>query len=832
MSSKESAYVNEDVDSRQEVVCAGVTLVNNSYLPSPKFMNNKTIKTYDIFNTEMPPITANQQTHSGVCDKEYVYYAWEVGSKELESYLKSGTLWKDWGIYYNLITSNETIIIKQSRDTGNIVMAKRLSDITGIPTTDPTKIETTGDDITRGPFALYDGYLYTTGQSQVYPSIMKIRCSDLTLVWRKVVNDGNLYKYIEGNPNISKSGLLMRQIIVIPPNKYRNFPLVIASSVSALSYCTITLDTLFKLFDYYNGTGKVYAYKDNGDDAELLWDYSSSGKLYSPGDKLSAGSFGENIDEIKIYYPLKPGYEFTEGNLSNGIEKTSGTFNLLTGKINPDKSWEYGKFTFEPDTIFDDKKNYRCVVQNGPRKGKVVTVRGCKLYKKEKSKEQQQYQPVVKILYRTQINKKKLDHYEAYELSVRGGGIYCNFCYEEEKDTIIFGTGNLYHVPFGIIHDSYSKLNGDNSDEYIANNPVVNGETNARIKSGIYDPLPKVVDESVVEETRKRQLKYWSDCISLRDSANYGTDFNRTFFDSIVGLNCNNGRVEFALKTNRIDSVDHSITIGKSEAKSNVFFPNGNNQDVYGVTIATFNNEKVGNKKVSGKYLLACTKSRLLVFDYYKLFNKIVGVNKKSINYSEGIVTNTAFYDALIWEQKEGATDQVGVLRSFAFDGRILVRKSSGNNKKDFSSHEESNEVFEKGKEVNGFLVSPNIPNPASFIVAHDICSIIANRPAKYGDSILWVFSNNKVFGAGESGTIGMYGPYSFFGSKSGYMFILNSLNGEVQKILYNEEGFPTCPVIADGLLYGYGGNNKWTPASVKNYSFASKIYMYTPYGK
>lgn len=210
-------------------------------------MNNKTIKTYDIFNTEMPPITANQQTHSGVCDKEYVYYAWEVGSKELESYLKSGTLWKDWGIYYNLITSNETIIIKQSRDTGNIVMAKRLSDITGIPTTDPTKIETTGDDITRGPFALYDGYLYTTGQSQVYPSIMKIRCSDLTLVWRNVVNDGNLYKHVECNPNISSSGLLMRQIIVIPPNKYRNFPLVIASSVSALSYCTITLDTLFKL---------------------------------------------------------------------------------------------------------------------------------------------------------------------------------------------------------------------------------------------------------------------------------------------------------------------------------------------------------------------------------------------------------------------------------------------------------------------------------------------------------------------------------------------------------------------------------------------------------
>ena len=92
----------------------------------------------------------------------------------------------------------------------------------------------------------------------------------------------------------------------------------------------------------------------------------------------------------------------------------------------------------------------------------------------------------------------------------------------------------MYHAPFGIIHDSYSKLNGDNSDEYIANNPVVNGETNARMKSGIYDSLPKVVDESVVEETRKRQLKYWSDCISLRDNANYGTDFNRTFLIALL----------------------------------------------------------------------------------------------------------------------------------------------------------------------------------------------------------------------------------------------------------------------------------------------------------
>jgi hypothetical protein len=832
MRSKISKFINKDVKSRQETICAGVTLNNDSYLPSTNVMNDETIKKYDVFKTDIPNTTANQQTFSGVCDKEYVYYAWEVGSKETENFLKSGTLWKGWGIYHNLINSNETIIIKQSRDTGVIVLAKRLSEITGIPTTDTTKIETTGDDITRGPFALYGGYLYTTGQSQVYPSIMKIRCDDLTLVWRKVVNDGNQYKYIKGEPSVSKSGLLMRQIIVIPPNKHRDYPLVIASSVSALSYCTITLDTLFKLFDYYNGSGKVYAYKDNGKDSELLWDYSSASRPYAVGDKLNSGSFGDNVDEIKLYYPLRPGYEFKKGDSKKGIETTAGTFNLLTGKINSDNSWEYGKFTFKPNTVFDDEESYECIIQNGSRKGKKVTIHGNNLYKKATENEDQQYQPVVKTLYRTQIDKKFLDEFEAYELSIRCGGVYSNFCYEEEKDTIIFGTGNLYHIPYGIVYDSYNKLNSKNSDPYITNNPIVNGETYARTKSGIYDPLPEDIDEKVVEETRKRQLKYWSDVIYMRDNANYGTDFKRAFFDSCVGIKCIDGSLQFALQTNRIDLVDHSITVGKSKAKSNVFYPNGNNQDCMGATIASFDNHKVGNKKISGKYLLVCTKARLLVFNYNKLFNKIKGVNPKSKDFSEGIIENTAFKDALVWEQKEGSTDQIGVLRSFAYNGEILIRKSTGNNSGDFSSDEQANEVFEKGLEVNGFLVSPNVPNPASFMVAYDIPSIIVNKPDTYRDALLWAFSNNKVFGAGESGTVAIYGKYSFFGTKSGYLFILNSQNGEVEKILYNEEGFPTCPVIADSLMYGYGGNNKWTPATVKNYSFASKIYMYTPFGE
>ena len=827
-----SCFIKKKLKCRQEVKYSGVTLNNDSYLPGSKIMNDCTIGKYQEFAVDFPPTTANQASFSGVCDKEFVYWAWEVGSKELESYLKSGTNWEGWGIYFNLLNSNEMILIKQSRETGKIVLAKRLGDITGIPTTNPEKYETTGDDICRGPFALYNNHLYTCGQGERYPSILKIRCDDFKLVWRTVVTEGNEYIDIPGQPSLSVAGLLMRQIIVIPPNKHRKFPLVIASSVSALSYCTISTDTLFKLFNYYNGSGKVYGYKDNGDTVEYLWDYSSAANPHKEGEKLSSDSFGNNVDEIQIYYPLTQGYVFQNGDPTKGIEKTAGTFNLLTGSFTEDNSWEYGKFTFMPNTVFDDNKSYDCVIQNGSRRGKTISVPGSNLYIRATTTETQQYQPVVKTLYRSQIGVKVLDKFEAYELTHRCGGVYFNFCYEEEKDIIIFGTGNFLHVPYNIINDNYKKLNGSNLDPYIANNPLVEGETNARKKTGIYQKLPDVINEQVVNQTRTRQFKYWDDCIRLRDTANYGTDFNRSFFDSCVGLKCSDGSVQFALQTNRIDCVDHSITIGKSKAKNSIFYPNGNNQDVTGGTIAKFKNYKIGNKTISGKYLLVIAKARLLIFDYYKLFNKIKGVIPKSKTYSEGIISNTAFKDALIWEQKEGSTDQIGCLRSFAFDGKTLIKKSTGNNQDDFSKEEFPCEVYEQGLEVNGLLVSPGIPNMASFMVAYNIPKIILCRPVSYRNALSWAFSNDKIFGAGESGTIGMYGDYSFFGTKSGYGYIFKTKDGELKKILYNNEGFPTCPVIADGIMYGYGGNNKWTPASVSTYVFASKIYMWSPCGK
>ena len=55
------------------------------------------------------------------------------------------------------------------------------------------------------------------------------------------------------------------------------------------------------------------------------------------------------------------------------------------------------------------------------------------------------------------------------------------------------------------------------------------------------------------------------------------------------------------------------IIIGKSKAKNSVFYPNRNNQDIIGGSISKFKNYKIGNKTISGKYLLVLSKSRLFI---------------------------------------------------------------------------------------------------------------------------------------------------------------------------------------------------------------------------
>lgn len=55
-----------------------------------------------------------------------------------------------------------------------------------------------------------------------------------------------------------------------------------------------------------------------------------------------------------------------------------------------------------------------------------------------------------------------------------------------------------------------------------------------------------------------------------------------------------------------------------------------------------------------------------------------------------------------------------------------------------------------------------------------------------------------------------MYGNYVIVGSKNGKLYILNKLTSKIIKSFNNPEGCPITPIIADGIMYGYGGNDKW----------------------
>jgi len=275
-------------EQRQIVQDSGIGLNNARYQPkNPNIycanLNTEGAKNYGVYGIKNVIINGtliecNQQTYAAVCDQEYVYYAYEIANKKPG--LVSGTDYTAYNFsnlgitnnYVNWLNNSTCIFVKQDRSTGEVVLTKFMGEITGLPTTDITKYETTGDDITRGPFSLLNGHIYVTGQGQKYASIMKIRCSDFKLVWREVVPDGSRRIEIPGRPELTCSGIQMRTQLVIPPTNGRKNPIVIAGATAGIPYGAISYDTIIKLFGYYNGSGKLWCYEDLGDSAQFKWD--------------------------------------------------------------------------------------------------------------------------------------------------------------------------------------------------------------------------------------------------------------------------------------------------------------------------------------------------------------------------------------------------------------------------------------------------------------------------------------------------------------------------------------------------------------------------------
>jgi hypothetical protein len=378
---------------------------------------------FGAFNvTGIPGVKAQQQSYQGVCDLDYVYFIWEIGQDLPTSWTGTYLgVWQAFAGNFQDWMASSVLIVKLDRNTGEIVQMQQLglmmdqaylaagstkaaqelavgpgvytADINGDPVKDASGNYVTsavngtdknapgyigfqsrntgqtwaqaGDDNSRGPLQLYQdpdtgvNYLYLPGNAQKYASISKIRCSDLTLVWRRTI-DPMYYAY--ENASLTNAGRVMRQLMVVPPRPGRDYPVVVATATDNFSYSTINLIDVGKLWDYYKSGGSVQAWADYGLTAEPMWQTLIGPTPLDVGDALPVGLFRqvnpssynpmtidgvtETIDasgyikdedgnvSIELYAPLKSGYLFTDGSANdptvNGC-KTTGEFNLLTG---------------------------------------------------------------------------------------------------------------------------------------------------------------------------------------------------------------------------------------------------------------------------------------------------------------------------------------------------------------------------------------------------------------------------------------------------------------------------------------------------------------------
>ena len=92
-----------------------------------------------------------------------------------------------------------------------------------------------------------------------------------------------------------------------------------------------------------------------------------------------------------------------------------------------------------------------------------------------------------------------------------------------------------------------------------------------------------------------------------------------------------------------------------------------------------------------------------------------------------------------------------------------------------------------------------------------------------------WVFVLNERVGTADVGSVQIYGNGVIAGSNRGVLYTLDIESGTELQTLTNYEGMSCGPVVVNGMMYSYGGNNKWNPNKVFNY--ATYIMTASPYG-
>jgi hypothetical protein len=667
------SFMTTNYTGSQTVKYSGIDLNNSNYMPkNNQYLDKYTIQSYQVSHVEVLPKEIGEgvaKTLNGVCDEKFIYYVWEQehGRNNIVQGQDNGYLEGAFGPNTWNNGAGPSWILKVDRLTNKVVQYKHLGDITGLRTTDFTSYTGAGDDVTRGPMCIYDGHLFVTGQGQKYHTIMKIKCSDLSLVWRyqpvydeRVTTEDGL---------MGQAGTKMRNIAVIPPmtgaSGVRSKPMVISMTTS-VEYGNAAIESLQKYWDYYTAYGRVFAYTDNGNTATSVWTFKTVPDFLNEGDLLPVESFnltstGSVQDEFRIYNKLVNGYAFHTGSTSGtGVAKTDGIQyfmsdkflfkNTITGlyentgsgtvrdwiKIDFSEgsaNWNACSGAFNIALMYtgvrcDEVTSHEVsltgsIVPDG--NGVVVSISGASLYG----------HPVTKILYKQQIGSYRLGKYDAQQLNYLGVGSYNNITWDPVTDCLINGSNNFSTFPLDDEWRMYEYLRCTSQGKTIDDirYPVGNGYNNAVIERGLNsfllpivgqassgcfiskDDLSRQVDSVGHRANREsyvaRQAQLVEDFDRIASSTGtgfkYGPRARRALNGCNYALNLADGSLKWVFRTMPTDSTDHAQTVYGKQTNSWMYHSRSVNQDMMpGTTIDTINGTR---------YLIGANKMKTHIMD-------------------------------------------------------------------------------------------------------------------------------------------------------------------------------------------------------------------------
>jgi hypothetical protein len=490
------------------------------------------------------------------------------------------------------------------------------------------------------------------------------------------------------------------------------------------------------------------------------------------------------------------------------------------------------------------------------------------------------YQPVIKSLYYPMVNNYVLNDAEANELCTTGGGIYTSISYDSSSDVLIIPVGNINHACYDYEVSTWNALYeaqkvfpgqgawaGANMLDSSYNTKILgsiasafnmyNYFSNVRATPidgtvyGYHDASKNSVQ--VAQKIMRYQYQYWLANKKIRDRKvlNFGPYFERQCTDGFIGLSGSSGELLFKIDTQGgVDAEEHSVGFNALSSKYGVFHGAGPNQDANAATVVR-SKEVAGGWSLTdpsgnpGAWLVAAGKSRIMVFDYNKLFNKLTPLDAypNDKQYVNGIKKNTAFDDAIVYEELATPSHAIISYNPLSCDGKTIAFKpgviilDGPQSLTDWSGNSinEYGHIIDPDSITVNSLFGNNLSSVSSNIYAYDLANIV-NKPANSlpPRSMKWI-SNAELIGFADIAGTFIYGSNALHSCKNGELRVIDIDTGVTVQTIVNSEGFTSVPLLADGVIYGYGGTSNWTErygAPAPPRINATKLNMWTPNGK